>query len=245
MPRRTNTFEGGSSGTAITTANSGGTSGDAFSLVTVPAGGTATYDTGSAKNGTLGARLATGSAAGPFMQQPFTADTDFSIQGWWKFDATPAAAVQGPMLVRNSAGADLLRLTFNTSRRLLVTNGATNSTAAPAMTAATWYYLDWYGTGLNGTSGVFTLDIYNADASLFGTTGLTAQTTAALAGRAEWGTHSTVAGLVHRFDDVTADIAAGAGTAGGFPVATSSDYVRLSGAWVAYTPTVRRSGAWV
>lgn len=243
MARTKNTFEGGSDGTAVSTANSGGASGDAFTVTAVGTGASIVYDAASAKAGLLGAKLVTGTAGNTYLQRNYGATAaDFSAQCWWKFDAAPSAAVQGPISIRTGANGAVVRLTFNTGRTLQISGSATSSASA-ALVAGVWYYLDFYGAGVGGGAATLNLDIYNADASLFGAISRTADTTAAVPQIVEWGTHS-FATLTHRFDDVTADVSAGVG-AGGYPVALVSDYVRRSGAWVAYTPTVRRSGAWV
>lgn len=58
-----NTFEGGTPTAAITTGNSGGTSGTAFDFVNVPATGSVTY-TGTAYRGSVAGQFATGGTAG-------------------------------------------------------------------------------------------------------------------------------------------------------------------------------------
>ena len=58
-----NSFEGGTSGSTITTGNSGGSSGDAFGFVSIVSGGSATYIT-TAYRGSLAGQFASGSTAG-------------------------------------------------------------------------------------------------------------------------------------------------------------------------------------
>jgi hypothetical protein len=58
-----NTFEGGSAGTTITTANSGGASGDPFQFIQIVAGGTVTY-TATAFRGSLAGQFASGATVG-------------------------------------------------------------------------------------------------------------------------------------------------------------------------------------
>ena len=60
---KANTAEGGSSGTTVTTGNSGGGSGDAFASVTLVAGGTAQFSNTHAHGGTLSYKLANTAAA--------------------------------------------------------------------------------------------------------------------------------------------------------------------------------------
>lgn len=59
-----NDFEGGSDETTITTGNSGGASGDAFTLVNIGSGNALKYDTAHAAHGLLSARLDLGTSSG-------------------------------------------------------------------------------------------------------------------------------------------------------------------------------------
>jgi hypothetical protein len=58
-----NSFEGGTSGTAVSPANSGGASGNAFDAVNTGSGATLAYDSTHAAHGTLSAKIATTSSA--------------------------------------------------------------------------------------------------------------------------------------------------------------------------------------
>jgi hypothetical protein len=64
MATRANSFEGGSDTTAITTANSGGTSGDAFDAVTNTTGAI-TYSATHARTGSLSAQITSAATATP------------------------------------------------------------------------------------------------------------------------------------------------------------------------------------
>src|SRR5258707_3093639 len=54
-----NSFEGGTSGSAVSTANSGGASGNAFDSVTIGTGATVAYDNAHAAHGSLALQIAT------------------------------------------------------------------------------------------------------------------------------------------------------------------------------------------
>jgi hypothetical protein len=74
MPFKSNTFEGGTDGVTITTANSGGTSGSPWDLVQIGAAdATAEFDTARAAQGIASARLATTATAA-------------AVQLRWSFD---------------------------------------------------------------------------------------------------------------------------------------------------------------
>ena len=58
-----NSFEGGTSGTTITTGNSGGASGNAFDVINLGSGATLAFDAAQAAFGTLSCKTATGASA--------------------------------------------------------------------------------------------------------------------------------------------------------------------------------------
>lgn len=65
MATLTNSFEGLADGDTITTGNSGGASGDAFTLAGDTAGGTCTASTVWAAHGTVSMAFTLGATAGP------------------------------------------------------------------------------------------------------------------------------------------------------------------------------------
>lgn len=66
MATWTNTAEGGTEGAAVTVANSGGASGDAFRLVSASSGGSVTYRAAAAYRGTRGIRI-----SGPYPETAY------------------------------------------------------------------------------------------------------------------------------------------------------------------------------
>jgi hypothetical protein len=235
-------FDLGTNAATITAANSGGGTNTPFGTPNVGTGATLIYDSGSLKNGVLGMRIVSGTTGATTVHWTDTSAPDFAAACWWKFDAAPAAAFQGPIIIRSSSDTGGARLQLATNRTMTIVGATLTSSASSALTAGNWYYCDFTGTGLGGTA-AYTADIYNADGSVHAALTLSADTTTLTAGRTRFGNASSVSGLTHRFDDLRANI--GDATPHGFPAVTASDYVRKSGAWVAYTPQVRKSSAWV
>lgn len=242
MALKTQNYENGIDGSTITVANSGGGTNTPFNTPVTGTGAALTFDAASAKNGTLGMKIASGTTGATTVHWTDTSSADFSAACWWRFDATPAAAFQGPIIIRSSSDTGGARLQLATNRTMTIVGATLTSSASAALVAGNWYYLDFTGTGLGGTAS-YAATLYNADGSTFASLTLAGDTTTLTAGRTRFGNASSVSGLTHHFDDLRANI--GDATPNGFPAVLASDYVRRSGAWVAYTPSVRRSGAWV
>lgn len=249
MALKINSAEGGTDGIAVTSANSGGVSGDPFNSPNKGAtavAATINFATAAAKNGTLGYAFSVGNTAN--VCNVFWADTtsgDFTMQCWFQITGAPATTMQGPLALTTSAGsnANLPRLQMGTGRTFTVQLSAQAGSASAALTVGLWYYLDFYGTGVSTASATATCDIYNADGSLLSSIGGTGSALGVPARSNVGKLGSGAANMVFYCDALAANL--GSPTAAGFPVALTSDYVRRSGAWVSYTPSVRRSGAWV
>jgi hypothetical protein len=64
LTARVNSAEGGTDAATVTTANSGGTSGDAWDSVNIPSGTTLTFATAAAYKGSRGYRITSGTNSG-------------------------------------------------------------------------------------------------------------------------------------------------------------------------------------
>jgi hypothetical protein len=138
-----NSAEGGSAGSALTTANSGGASGSPFSIVTPGAGASLTYSATAAAHGNLGYALK-------------AATNTYSTFGWTGYNATSIAVRfyynPGPTLpstnlrlldIRNST-ATAARLILTPGNQLAVQNftATTIKTFPTALNANTWYRIE-------------------------------------------------------------------------------------------------------
>ena len=134
-----NTAEGGSDGVTATTANTGGASGDAF---TVAGAGAPTFATAAAHSGSLGYSIPSGSAAGTLEWVSPTADPSASVSFWFNTAGTPAADIR-VFAFRNSTPSNIGGLLLSTSRRLrpmVNTSGyAVGGMESPVLTAGEWY----------------------------------------------------------------------------------------------------------
>lgn len=123
-----NTGEGGSNTTTVSTANSGGTSGNAYDGVTIGAGATVTFSTTQAAHGTLGYAVGIGATfATSYMAWTTTSFGTISTTIYFRFylylpAAAATAAYPFQFVTTNTRGPGLR---VNTSRALQWANGTT------------------------------------------------------------------------------------------------------------------------
>jgi hypothetical protein len=143
---RVNSAEGGTSGATVTTANSGGTSGDAWSTVDTPSGTSATFQTAAAYKGSRGYRITSGSANGT------GASLRWSLEGWTqvrarfyvRFAALPTVEA-GLVWLTNSGNAHLVAgLVLTPSGKFRVLNASYDQVFATSTSVAvnTWYRVE-------------------------------------------------------------------------------------------------------
>lgn len=196
MTLLTNTAEGGSNGTAVTTGNSGVASGTAFTVVSAGTGGTITYSSTTPHHGSLCYDFDQSTAANLcYVTIDDTAATSWAVRFYLRLDALPSATLQFPAGVRDAADTHLCRVQMTAAGQIQIVGGATNGTATTgtALAAGTWYRFEFYGSGLNSAAGSATCEVYAGDAT--GTPQLTATlsgfTTAAAATRVRYGKGSS------------------------------------------------------
>lgn len=156
----TNSAEGGTNGTTVSTGNSGGASGTAFDAVTVGASTTVAYDSGNPGHGSLAIKMdaASGSAGGYVAWQSGSVGTRPVV--WFrlcvKVTSTPAADT--PLVSFYGGGTLRARLWLTSTRTLKWTNaaGATIQTSASTLTASTYGRIEGYVIGDASTGKVET-----------------------------------------------------------------------------------------
>jgi hypothetical protein len=144
---RVNNAEGGTSGATVTTANSGGTSGDAWDSVSIPSGTTATFATAAAYKGSRGYRLTpgSGSGTGPSLRRSLVGWTRFRDRWYLRVSALPTVATQVAYVTNYGDTKVIARIVLFTNGRLGVqdASGSTVFTASAAISTATWYRIEW------------------------------------------------------------------------------------------------------
>lgn len=135
MARYQNTAEGGTNGVTVTAANSGGASGDAYTTVTIGAGGTLIFDNTHAAHGSLSYKVATGGSAVTVIAERTLAGltSAIALRGYGYFTANPAAALYIATVA--ATGGTRARLRINTTGKLQITDSTDTLTAAALTTA--------------------------------------------------------------------------------------------------------------
>lgn len=158
---RSNSFEGGSNGTTITTANSGGSSGDAFDNAPAPGvTGVMTFSTAQAAHGSVSMTTSTGgtSALAYAGYNLATTSTD-TCRIYFRFTSLPSA--QQNFVRYLSTGSQSLRVNVTTAGLIEVRNAANNvaGTTTSAISVGSWARLELQSTW-STTVGAVTLRLY-------------------------------------------------------------------------------------
>jgi hypothetical protein len=131
-----NTAEGGSDGTTVTTGNSGGSSGDAWNVVTIGTNEALTYSASAAFIGSLGYALTpSGNPGGTFLSWNTLTGSVYYTRFYVKISGNPAAALILQRFVNGTTVLGSLRLTTSGTLTLLYnasTSGGTTTNTIPA-----------------------------------------------------------------------------------------------------------------
>lgn len=158
-----NSFEGGTTTTAISTANSGGVSGQAFNAIT---GAIAQFNNTTPMHGAMMMRLpfSTVSAAGSGNWTGLGSNTGH-VYGRWYFRISGTATVTTRLCQWHDNAAALccaMRLSVTNTLQPLNAAGTAIGSASAALTANTWYRIE-YDILPSTTVGTFTFTVYAGD----------------------------------------------------------------------------------
>lgn len=166
MALKQNSAEGGSNGTTVTTANSGGASGTPFDLVSIGSGGSIAYSTTEAMHGTCSICVA--NAAGVLTYFGFSgySATQLVTRFYVRFDTLPGA--NGPVRLCDirTGSTSVTRVVVDTGNHLVLqtNNGGTTLKVFSPLSVGTWYRIEVATT--NGTSaGTISMDYYLGDST--------------------------------------------------------------------------------
>jgi hypothetical protein len=169
----TNTFEGGTSGNALTqgvSGNSGGTSGNFFDTVTIGGGATDAFDNTHAAHGSLSCKIATGSSAAVYNTWSVSLTNTGVQQAWFRlylyFTANPAN--QHRVLAATASGSVAAALSVTTAGKLLWTDagGSAIYTSATAIPLNSWFRIEGFVTGSGEGAGQVSLSLYTTPDSV-------------------------------------------------------------------------------
>jgi hypothetical protein len=212
-----NNAEGGTTGTTVTTGNSGAESGTAAASVLINAGNAITFDTAAAHRGGLGYKFDMGTTQP--CQLTWTLATTIRTVMRFYFMATALPSANDYVAVYRNATLGPATLTLTTANKFNVQNaagaGISASTATNAIVANTWYRVELAITkGTTTSNGRIEYAYYIGDSTTAefsydsGTT-VNAGTTDIASIRLGRNTAGTVAGIRYYDDLVARDLASG------------------------------------
>lgn len=182
----TNTAEGGTSGITVTTANSGGDSGDAWDIAAIDGTSTLTFSSAQMAHGDLGYEFVPAGAAGNGVTLGWSTSLGASTSEHYarlylRLSANPSSNL---VLVHTRGDAGQAYRIVVTTAGVLSLRNASNVEVAASTTAVTtgaWIRIEWHAVITSGTTGDLTVRLFNTTESLLSTetveaTGLTMQT---------------------------------------------------------------------
>lgn len=162
------TFEGQTSGTTVTTANSDDF-GDKIIDALVGTGGAATYDNTHTAKGALSLRFTPSSTASYYaryeLENGFTA---FAVRFYVYITGLPSATVNFPTRILNTAAGNMIQVLMLTDGRLRTqsSDGATTlATTTGTLAVNTMYRIEFQGSGLGTAATTVSLQAFAGDST--------------------------------------------------------------------------------
>lgn len=158
MARKINTFEGGTNGTAVTTGNTGGASGDAANQIVAGAGWTHRFSSAQAMHGSLSLEQVGGSGTQAYFAWTYTSVDRVYGRAY----AYLTTAFQGRSLIQcRAAAAQTWRIALTSGGVVEFRNAAnTLVDSSAALSLNTWYRIEF---DVQQSTGNFTVLIYVGD----------------------------------------------------------------------------------
>lgn len=173
----TNTAEGGTSGITVTTANSGGASGDAWDAVVIAGASTLTYSDVQSVHGDLAYAVNGGGSGGATIQWTTSlgaSPTELYGRLYLYLPGNPASNL---ILIQCSGNAGNAWRIVVTTAGLVSLRNASNAEVAASTTAVStgqWVRLEWHVVITSGTTGDLTARLFNSTEALISTETVTA-----------------------------------------------------------------------
>lgn len=164
MTDYSNTAEGGTNTTQVTTGNSGGFSGTAFTQVFNGASGSITFSSTGAYRGGLCYLFTQPNATTNFLAwDQVSGSSGFQDSVYYYYPAHPDVNHQ-LVDIRISGGATLGGITISPTGQIRCNAGATSSSfTVGTLTPATWYRLEYQGSGYGGASTALSVQFFVGD----------------------------------------------------------------------------------
>ncbi|HEY3924872.1 MAG TPA: fibronectin type III domain-containing protein [Acidothermaceae bacterium] len=140
---KSNSAEGGTSGTSVTAANSGGASGNAFTVFTKGSGAAVVYSTAADAHGLLGYSITGASGTATSMGWNGYTSPSIALRFYYNPGPTLPSTVIRLADIRNASGT-AARIELSAANQIFIQNnaGTTVTTFAHALHANTWYRIE-------------------------------------------------------------------------------------------------------
>lgn len=167
MALKRNSAEGGTSGTTVSTSNSGGASGDAFGQITITGAAALTYANNVAAHGSLSYRAVVSAATDTAKAYMFNTGGNVGATRVYLYLNSLPSASQTLLVFQNASFSTSIAVAINASNKLFLTaGGSTLHTAPAALTAGTWYRIEMQATtGVTGASNTGAFQYYAGDST--------------------------------------------------------------------------------
>lgn len=161
MTTYTNNAEGGTSGTTVTTGNSGGASGNAWDLIAIGTASTLTFDNAHAAHGTLAYKIVCAANVGTYLRQTFGSPvSSVTARMYLYFTANPAGATA--IFGWFSTNTVLVRAFVSSTGKLTIASTAGGTAAmTTSIPLNAWFRVDMTAT-ISATVGAATLNRYDS-----------------------------------------------------------------------------------
>jgi hypothetical protein len=168
MVARTNSAEGGTNGTGVTTGNSGGASGTAWELVNLGTGGAIAFSNVTPKEGSLCYLCTPASSQQQFLRWTEAAADSAMLSVYIRFATLPGATSY--YLALRSTSAQTCQMTISSTGRVAVQDAASTvlstSAVGEVITIDTWYRLELRGVkGTTSSNGTIQAAFYLGDST--------------------------------------------------------------------------------
>ncbi|MEO5950701.1 MAG: hypothetical protein ABIQ04_04600 [Candidatus Saccharimonadales bacterium] len=201
-----NTAEGGTNGTAVTQANSGGASGDAFtSAVGLVGAGTVAFSSSNRAHGTLSYNVVGGSGDSVRCYLGAVGNATIATRFYLFMPTLPGAAVD-LAAIQSTAFAVVITIGLDATNKLVVRDSASTVlfTATSALTANTWYRIECQAVVATATTGTTKLQYYLSDSktAIQALSSTTANNGTTWLYRVAFGKYNTAGTLNAYYDDI-------------------------------------------
>lgn len=172
MTTLTNTFEGGTNGTTLTTGNTGEASGSAFDAINAGAGGaTIAFDSTHTAHGALSCKIATTTpAATPLAEWTTSMGSQATV--WYRqylyLTANPAAALRVYVARSGASLAGAIGISATGKLQLVTSTGSFAVTFTSSAPLNQWFRIEGFITG-NASTGVLNASLYSSPDSTVAT----------------------------------------------------------------------------